>query len=202
MRVFLIILFLVIASPNGFGQTPDSILFHRGSFIFGIGLGTKSHIGNAGLIGNIFVTRNLSFKGSIGAGSANFNGGLLSIGPEICWQRKKKIFYIGSSYTTAGGSNDVVDEDKPSERRYTTYACQYIRSCIGIGFCKPDLSLIYKIEIGYSYLLHSSPYKLGGPSVWTADQKNVIDKGLGSGLLVTFIGQFSLQKGHKNKIKG
>lgn len=157
-------------------------IFKKRNFLFGMGFGTKSHVGNWGITNNFFATKNLNLKLSVGGGQFNYNGFLLSAGPEYCMQiSKNKFLLIGSVFTITSSSYDVVDDDLPTERAYLTNSNQYIRSYAGIGLA--NNGIIFKVEAGYSYALYPPSYTLF--DIWTTEQTGAIEKGMNSGLSIS-----------------
>jgi hypothetical protein len=190
----LIFFFLGVNSFLSFGHENDSSRLHQFDLYVGMGLGTKSHLGNTGLTANFFLLKNLNIKLSGGIGAFNYNGPLFSIGPEFCVGTSKSTFiYVGSVWTKAAKRQDILgDDDSPDHVWYFTEKNEYIRSYVGIGIGKEALT---KIEIGYSYALKAPAYSFGGPGTATTEYMNDIERGLGSGLLVsvTFGGIFNLK---------
>jgi len=177
------------------GQKNDSSLFHRGTFLFGGGLGTKSHLGNWGLTTNLFFTRNFNLKISAGGGQVNYNGGIASIGPEYFAQiTHNKFILLGSVWAITSDRYDVIDDESSTRRTCQTYSNQYIRTYAGIAFVKKPA--VYKIEIGYSYALYAPRYTLDG--VWTASQTEQVKNAMSSGLSVSLTIQGILSKHRKN----
>lgn len=191
MKRFFFLLILSVLSLTVSGQKKDSSLFHRGTFLFGAGLGTKSHVGNWGLTTNLFLAERFNLKFSGGMGQINYNGFLVSIGPEYFTQIKKnKFVLIGSVWTITSDSYDVIDDESPTRRSYKTYSNQYIRTYAGIAFEKK--ATLFKIEIGYSYALHPPKYRLDG--AWSASQTEHVKKAMSSGLSISLTIQGILSK--------
>jgi hypothetical protein len=191
MKCLLPILTALLISNAAFAQKSDSIFFQKGSFLFGFAFGTKSHTGNWGLTINTFLSKNVNIKLSAGGGQFNYNGFLISLGPEYCGViSKNKFLLLGSVWSFAGGTRDVIDDESATRREYQTHSNQYIRTYAGIGFVK-GVS-VFKIEAGYSYALYTPQYTLY--QTWTPDQEEQIRKGMNSGLLVNLSVQFNLDK--------
>jgi hypothetical protein len=197
MKRLITILTLLTITLTALGQGNDSLVFHKQTFLFGLGLGTKSHLGNWGITSNLFVTKNLNIKLSVGGGQFNYNGFLLSVGPEYCRQIKKnKYLLLGSTWTITSDTYGVIDDESPAEREYRTKSNQYIRTYTGIAFVNERS--VFKIEIGYSYALYTPTYILY--KVWTPGQIEQVKRGMGSGLLFSFTVQGLFYKGKRKTI--
>jgi hypothetical protein len=163
---------LLTTTLSALGLASDTLVFRKGTLLLGIGLGTKSHIGNYGGTTNLFFTENFCFKLSIGAAPINHNGGILSAGAEYFKQiRESKSMLFGSNYSYSGGESDVINDGSSARKSYhISSGAQYIRTYSGIGLRVKEE--FFKIEIGYSYRLQSPTYQLDGPGVWTVRQIN------------------------------
>lgn len=69
MRQAFIIFFILTLQLSQYGQVKDNVSFNKGSFLWGIGLGQKTHLGNFGITFNYYVIKNLSIKSSLGIGN-------------------------------------------------------------------------------------------------------------------------------------
>lgn len=186
MKRFFVILIALSPVCSAFGQEHESSVFHKRSLLLGFGIGTKSHIGNWGLTSNYFVSRNVSIKLSAGGGQFNYNGFLLSVGPEYCKQiTENKLLLLGSTWTVSSGTSDVIDDESPTRREFEIRSNQYIRTYAGIAFVSEGS--VFRFEIGYSQVLFAPRYTFY--DVWTADQIEQIKRAMGSGLLVSISAQ-------------
>lgn len=173
----------------------------KGSFVVGLGGGTRSHVGTFGVTGNIFLLRVLNVKLSAGIGAANYNGALASIGPEYCQPVSSRFYlFAGSTFTGALGNYDVIgDDDKPDHHFYRTKCGRYLRNYAGAAFGTG--SGIVKLEAGYSLAIKQPSYTLYGPGAWSAADISRLERGIGSGLLVTVSFQVVLQKAQQKRKK-
>jgi hypothetical protein len=189
MRRFFTLLAALAFTITVFGQKSDTLVPHKGTLLLGLGLGVKSHLGNVGVTSNFFLSRAFNIKFSVGWGLFNYNGFLLSIGPEYCRQIKdNKFLLLGSVFTIASGISDVIDDRSPGRRAYNiSPGALYSRTYAGIKFNTKDG--ILKIEMGYSYVLNTPAYVLDGPGVWTSKEIRNIEKAIGSGFLISFTTQ-------------
>jgi hypothetical protein len=179
-------LFFLILSLAAFSQQHGSPPFKRGALLLGFGFGTKTYCGNFGLTSNFFLNKNFNLHVSIGIGPVNYNGGIVSAGPQFCGMISERMFLVvGSVYTYAGGTYDVINDEQPDRRAYETDADQYIRSFAGLGFASKG-GMLFKIETGYSHVLNTPEYVVYGPGTWSAGQINSLERQLGSGLLLSF----------------
>lgn len=197
MRQLVIILAFGFNSILTFGQEKTSPL-HQFDLHFNMGFGSKSHFGNFGLTSSFFLFKNLNLTLSGGVGAMNYNGAIVSIGPELCLPTSKSTFiYLGSVWTKAGKNQDILgDDDSPDHVWYFTDKSDYIRTFLGLSIGKDALT---KIEIGYSHCVNTPNYSFGGPSVATSKQISDIEKGLSSGLLISIMVGGIFESKRKNK---
>ena len=150
--------------------------------LVGFGFGSKSHFGNWGITSNFLVTDKLNAKISIGGGQFNYNGFILSVGPEYCLPLSERYYLmLGTVGTLASGVYDVINDDEPDRREYRTYRMKYIRSYTGIAYNLNGALL--KVEVGYSYALRNPTFTLY--HTWTPAHADKVKKGMDSGILVS-----------------
>ena len=161
---------------------------------FGVAIGNKSHVGNFGITANLYVTKRISTKVSLGAGTMNYGGGVISIGPEIEFLRvKNNIFSIGTTYTWSGKTYDVLgDDDAINKVSYNTSKGSYLRSFIAYTI-KIKYSYL-SFEGGYSYAVTKPTYIFNG--IPSQKQIDNLERGINSGWLATISinGLFNLKK--------
>ena len=175
-----------------YGQVHDSICFQKGSVALGIGIGQKSHLGNFGFTLNYFFLKNFSIKTSIGLGMLNFNGGILSVGPEYEQKINKKIFWsLGVVYSFATSTSGGIETHNINPPSYVIHSgAQYIRSSLGFGI-RVKQGFV-KFEFGCSYIINKPTYSTGGQ--WESKYTEWLEKGLGSGILWGVTYRYSLGK--------
>jgi hypothetical protein len=183
LPIVLLILSITAFSQSVDQQKEDKLSFYKGAFLPGGGLGTKCVWGNLGFTFNYFFLKNLSVDLSAGFGQANFNGLLVSGGPEFNIPLSKNIaLLLGSVYTISGAhSESVENRGSPNPSDFSVSGGQYIRSFTGIA-----INVTYgvlKIELGYSYAVREPSYQL---KVGPFSQKFVdnLEKGIRSGILI------------------
>lgn len=181
MKKIVLTLFILTIHLNSFCQETANFQLQKLTILVGPGIGTKSHIGNMGITSNFFLTKIFNIKLSLGYGPINSNGGIVSIGPELCAKIKKPYFLIGSAYSISSKYSETNGDNTPPIKAKIASGAEYIRSYAGIGF---DIEAgILKIEAGYSYVLKKPSYVLSGP--WSTIAEKRLEKALSSGLLVT-----------------
>lgn len=187
MRTLFLIVFLVFMRHVVSGQSAPEPLFRKGTLVIGMAAGTRSYVGNWGITTNLFATNWLSLKLAGGVGFANYNGLTGSAGPDVCLPLIKG-FYVcgGTAISGALGAYDVLgDDDTPDHHFYETGRGLYLRSSCGLVFSEKEGGIMYRLESGYSHALKTPSYKLLGPAPWTANDIQKVERGLGSGLLVS-----------------
>lgn len=192
MRQLYIIFFILTLQLNQFGQVKDNSSFNKGSFLWGLGLGQKTHLGNVGITFNYYAIKNFSIKTSLGFGFLNYNGGTISIGPEYTAKLNEKLFcYIGTVYLLSSSTTASIETHQNDVPTYHIHAgAQYVRPYLGFGIrIKENL---FKFEFGYSYITNKPTYWTSGQ--WDAKYDDWISKGLGSGISWGFTYQLGFFK--------
>ena len=188
MRQIYIIIILMI-SLKGFCQDKDSLVFTKNTVMVGLGVGTKSQLGNIGITSNYFLTKNINISLSLGFGPLNYNGGILSFGPEYLIHLKKRIsFLIGTTYAISSSTSGDIETHNSDKPHYNVNSGgQYLRSYTGLCFKKNRR--VTKIEVGYSYAIKTPNYNVTG--LWKPEYSKNLESGISSGLLVTLSIQFA-----------
>lgn len=190
MRTLPLLLFSILfylQTGTGFAQEETTPPLRKGTFIIGTAAGTRCAVGNWGISTNLFATKWLSLKLAGGIGLANFNGATGSAGPEIFLPLAKQFYVCGSSvFTGTLGAYDVLgDDDTPDHHFFETGRGRYWRSSGGLVFSDKEGGMLFRLEAGYSHALKTPSYNLLGPAPWTTSQIQKVERGLGSGLLVS-----------------
>lgn len=170
-------------------QRADTLCFNKGMFIYGIGIGSKSHLGNFGVTANYFLLNNFDIKFSAGLGVLNYNGVTVSVGPEYCRKIYKNFFgLIGCVYSFCGSTKaDIETNTSDNPHYYIHSGAQYIRSQIGLGIrLKRN---VFKLEGGYSSMINKPLYDVSGQ--WEPIYTQRLEKGISSGWSFSLIYQIS-----------
>jgi len=185
---------ILLMSLQFFGSAQtDSINFNKKDLYYGYVLGEKTYAGNLGMSADYFLTKKLSVKINFGFGPLDYNGLVLSLGPQYYQKLSRHLFlHLGAVYLVSGQESASIEAHVNNNPHYYVNAgAQYIRSFAGLCFKIKDQ--LIRLEGGYSYILYKPSYSTGGQ--WDSKYTNWIDKGLGSG----FSFGISYQFRRKNK---
>src|SRR5690554_400907 len=145
IRTILLLGFIVLDTPLTISQENNN-QFQSLDLKFGIAIGNRSHVGNFGVTANLYITKRISTKFSLGAGAMNYGGGVISISPEIELLRvKNNIFSIGTTYTFSGKSFDILGDDEAiNQVSYNTSKGSYLRSYLSYTIKLKDVYLTFE----------------------------------------------------------
>lgn len=188
------LLIIIITTLSSFAQEAHLSPLKKHDALAGGGIGSKSPFGNWGFTSNFFITDNFNAKLAAGGGQFNYNGFMVSLGPEFCTKIAERYYILaGSVWTVASGESKVIKNDNNEMREYKTAGMHYLRSYAGVAY---DLKgALLKIECGYSYALKTPTYTLY--NIWTPGQIEKLRNGMDSGLLVSISVQGIFHVGKK-----
>lgn len=191
------ILLIICSFFKSFSKNEDSLSISKNTLLVGIGVGNKSQFGNFGITSNYFFSKKFNLEFSVGLGMLNFNGVILSLGPEYFINLKKKMScMIGAVYAySSSASGDIEVHSIDSPHYNINSGGQYLRGYTGLLF--NIRRQIIRFEIGYSYALNIPKYEVSGP--WKPAYTKDLETGINSGFLFAISIQFMITKkqGHK-----